>query len=1174
MTVFNNGLSLTNTTPLSSGTVGSSLTIPLSAIGGNPPYTYSNPSSNLPAGLSVSGATITGTPTTSGVSTGITLRVTDNAALHDDGVSPYSITINCPALNITSSSVWPVATKGQAYSLGLSATGGTGTLTWGLSGQPSGLFINSSTGLVSGTPTVFGSFTPVPTVTDSCLPTGTVATQNASLTVNNNTGPLTLTVATPLTAGVVGTLQTIPLTATGGTPAYTYTNPSSNLPTGLSISGATITGTPTTSGTYSNITLRVTDNLSATNDGSSPYSEVITCPALSITSNSAWPAATKSQSYSLGLTASGGVGTRTWSATGLPTGLSINSSTGLVSGTPSVSGSFTPVPSVIDSCLPTGTTASQNATLTVNSNALTLTVSSPLSAGTVGVPLTIPLSAIGGTPPYTYTNPSSNLPAGLSISGATITGTPTTPGNYGSITLRVTDNVAATNDGSSPYTQVINAASADDSRYCNSSGNWTGPVTDGPAAAPLHCVYTPLSATPASGPTKTVCSSGCDYSTIQAAVNAAACGWIIQVKATSNGTPSGTQNVYGPAKITLPATACGANWIWLESSLIGDSSFPPEGSRASPAYVGIASLPARPAYAQPPVPGIYFPQIINNQTNTSTFQCTNGIAHWRIMGFEFATTSGVNVQNAVIACGGAGGVIFDRDIVHGGNNTVTPGKSVNTASQGIALDGGTYNAVINSYIYDIACLTGGCTDSYAIFAGGCSVNTTGSEKFVNNYFEAAGESGILTGGCGSGSSVVPATDIEYRRDSISKPLFWKTTDPTYFGTSFEVKNDWEMKNANRVFVEGLVVSYSWFGQSDQQGQLFDIGSKNQSNGVTGVASSSGSTLTRISGASFNSTMVSSSCANPNHCIIKYNGANFQAQSVPDGNHIILTTSPPTTASAAFTACQPGLNPNAIVSNVIIRYSILSHASRGIEMYAVASDCGDISLGTNTISIHDITMDDIDGFHWGSGAGGCCVWSIPYSVQNNFNTPNNMHDIWIHNTTNLAFLTGGSVGTGPSMSFGNQGAINGVVPNLKIFNNISTAGWAKGGGWITNALCAGPPGPPNTLAAFQCYDSLNAVPQNTFCFDGNVLATTTQAPVTGTGNTPPYPTSLQSPSCPYTPVGNFLPANFAAILFTNLNGAVGGNYTLQVGSPYHHAGSDGNDPGANITLVNQYVQGVQ
>jgi hypothetical protein len=59
-----------------------------------------------------------------------------------------------------------------------------------------------------------------------------------------------------------------------------------------------------------------------------------------------------------------------------------------------------------------------------------------------------------------------------------------------------------------------------------------------------------------------------------------------------------------------------------------------------------------------------------------------------------------------------------------------------------------------------------------------------------------------------------------------------------------------------------------------------------------------------------------------------------------------------------------------------------------------------------------------------------------------------------------------------------------------------------------------------------------------------------------------------------PAGNYLPASAAAVRFVNYNNANGGNYKLLSTSPYHNAGTDGKDLGADITAVNSQLSGVQ
>jgi hypothetical protein len=177
--------------------------------------------------------------------------------------------------------------------------------------------------------------------------------------------PLSITTAS-LPNGTTGVAYSQTLAATGGTTPYTWAISSGSLPSGLSLVTSTgdITGTPSATGT-SNFTARVTDNVSAT--ATKALSIVVTAPAaLSITTSSL-PGGTVGVAYSQTLAATGGVTPYTWAiASGsLPSGLSLNSSTGAITGTPSASGTSNFTARVTDSQVPTGATATKALSIVV-----------------------------------------------------------------------------------------------------------------------------------------------------------------------------------------------------------------------------------------------------------------------------------------------------------------------------------------------------------------------------------------------------------------------------------------------------------------------------------------------------------------------------------------------------------------------------------------------------------------------------------------------------------------------------------------------------------------------------------------------------------------------------------------------------------------------------------------
>lgn len=149
--------------------------------------------------------------------------------------------------------------------------------------------------------------------------------------------------------------------------------------------------------------------------------------------------------YSFSPTASGGSGTKTFSLQSgtLPAGLSLNTSTGAITGTPTTAGTATNlVVRVTDT-----SGFADLAAFSLAVSAATLTISgTPPATATVGTAYSFTPTSTGGTAPKTFALVGGTLPAGLSLNAATgaITGTPTAAGVASGLTLRVTDAAAAT----------------------------------------------------------------------------------------------------------------------------------------------------------------------------------------------------------------------------------------------------------------------------------------------------------------------------------------------------------------------------------------------------------------------------------------------------------------------------------------------------------------------------------------------------------------------------------------------------------------------------------------------------------------------------------------------------------------------------------------------------------
>ena len=469
---------------------------------------------------------------------------------------------------------------------------------------------------------------------------------------------------------------------------------------------------------------------------------------LQITSNSL-PVGALHQSYAASVSIAGGFPPYTWTLLNgeLPPGLSLNASSGAIGGDPSEAGSFSFRTQITDAHADSVTGG-----LSINISTELLPAISTISPSSG--------TSQGGT---RVTIHGSNFQTGASVrfgalpatvlsidSGEEIqVTTPAAPAGSVSVAVQNPDGGVGNDANSFVFDAAVKSSGP---------GLPAAPQTFIDTSYPDTTGYTVTSVAPGS---------------LQTALQNASCspnGTILELPAGSVDNQS----------ITLPNKTCASGqWIIVTTAGV---TLPPQGTRLDPsAFAGQIA------------------RITDSVSGGSTIQTqpNSGVNHYRLVGLEIEQTAPIVYMvvdigaNASSADQLPSNIIIDRCYVHG--------KASNNVQRDILLNGSNL-AVVDSYISE-----GHWVGADAQAVG--SWNGSGPLKITNNFLEGSGEN-ILIGGAVALSNLIPS-DIEVRSNYFYKPVAWRTTDPSYAGIPWTVKNLFELKNAQRVIVDGNVMEYNW-----------------------------------------------------------------------------------------------------------------------------------------------------------------------------------------------------------------------------------------------------------------------------------------------------------------------------------------------------------------------------
>ncbi len=439
------------TTTLPDGLLNQSYAQTLTCSGGTFGCAWRTLDAALPAGISFDpvAAVVMGTPTA--VESGsITLQAYDPQWPGNTATATLALVVDAPPFVVDLPAA-PAGQVGTPYQIAASASGALGSAVWSVaSGSlPVGVLLDPQSGSIAGIPSSWGTTTALIQGEDSWG-------------VNRiDAKPVTITIAPPAIAmdtaalpdGSYQAAYQARLAVTGGTGSIGWSIAAGSLPQGLSLSSdGIIAGTPTGVGTFTFAVLAI-DTSWPDYRAAGTMSLTIAPPAFSALVPSA-AMGRVALPYQLAATESGAVGSVSWTvaAGSLPAGLLVDPYTGVVSGIPTTSGSFTVVLQAHDSW--NGRMADATTTIVIAPMPISIATST-LDSGSVSAAYSAKMSAVGGTGTTTWSIVAGALPSGLTLGAdGAISGTPAAAGTL-TFTVQASDAGWTSNTATQPLSITI-----------------------------------------------------------------------------------------------------------------------------------------------------------------------------------------------------------------------------------------------------------------------------------------------------------------------------------------------------------------------------------------------------------------------------------------------------------------------------------------------------------------------------------------------------------------------------------------------------------------------------------------------------------------------------------------------------------------------------------------------